>query len=71
MILHVITLDDQVVIGGEKVASSLQSIMFLQVATDEHSDAPILNFELVPSDFDEDTLEVCALGHVNKLRKLY
>jgi len=28
-----------------------------EVATDEHSDAPILNFELVPSDFDEDTLE--------------
>ena len=31
---------------------------FWQVATDQHSDAPILNFELVPSDFDEDTLEV-------------
>lgn len=39
------------------------------MATDEHSDAPILNFELVPSDFDEDTLEVCALGKENKLKK--
>jgi len=28
-----------------------------EVANDEHSDAPILNFELVPSDYDEDALE--------------
>ena len=33
-----------------------------QVANDEHSDAPILNFELVPSDYDEDALEVCRIS---------